>query len=161
MKKQLAKGFTKLGLLVIVTMLGAVATANAQTLEYKLTVNIPFDFTVANKKLPAGEYFIHRAQQSAGDLVLEIANAKGSSTLSRLTFPVTTAKPQKQGSVVFHRYGNEYFLSQVWPAGGQTGRALPKSRSEREAARQGQDLVGMATLKAGKAETVTIVANLQ
>jgi hypothetical protein len=36
---------------------------------------------------------------------------------------------------VFHRYGNAYFLSQVWNAENQRGYRLPKSKTEREMAR--------------------------
>jgi hypothetical protein len=45
----------------------------------------------------------------------------------------------KEGVLVFHQYGDEYFLTEIWPAGGQTGRALPKSRAERELQRQSND----------------------
>jgi len=37
------------------------------------------------------------------------------------------------GKLVFHRYGDQYFLYQVWPAGTSTGRQFLKSRSERDA----------------------------
>jgi hypothetical protein len=36
--------------------------------------------------------------------------------------------------LVFHRYGNRYFLSKVWIAGYLQGRELPKSNKEKEQA---------------------------
>ncbi len=131
MKKVIVKGLVKFGLFAVIAMIAASVPTQAQSLQYKLTANIPFDFTVIDKKLPAGKYAISRAQQSNGDLVIQIVSADGEKNVSRLTIPVITRDPVKQGMLVFHQYGNEYFLSEIWPAGGHTGRALPKSRTER------------------------------
>ena len=140
MKNVVVKGLVKFGLLVVVAMIAASVPTKAQSLQYKLTANIPFDFTVLDKKLPAGKYSIGRAQNSNGDLVIQIVSADGNENVSRLTFPVITDDPAKQGVLVFHQYGDEYFLYEIWPAGGHTGRALPKSRSERELERKNNDV---------------------
>jgi len=139
MKKDVLKGLTKIGLLAVVMIVAASASVKAQSLQYKLTANVPFDFTVSDKKLPAGKYSISRAQTSNGDLVLQIVSADGQKNISRLTIPVITHKPMNQGTLVFNRYGNDYYLSEVWPAGGSTGRELLKSRTERELARRAQE----------------------
>jgi hypothetical protein len=139
MKKDVLKGLTKIGLLAVVMIVAASASVKAQSLQYKLTANVPFDFTVSDKKLPAGKYSISRAQTSNGDLVLQIVSADGQKNISRLTIPVITHKPMNQGTLVFNRYGNDYYLSEVWPAGGSTGRELLKSRTERDLARKAQE----------------------
>lgn len=148
MRKQLVSGFTKIGLLVVLTLVTAGTSANAQTLQQTLTAKIPFDFLVANEKLPAGEYSFRRSRQSDGDQVIQITSPNGETIVSRLTIPVTSLTPNETGLVVFHRYGEEYFLSEIWPANGSTGRALPKTRNEREVARKAHD-------------NVTIVANVR
>jgi len=158
MKKQVAM----IGLLVVMTMIAAGTSASAQSLHYKMTANIPFEFSVANKKLPAGEYSVTRAQQTAGDLVLQISSKDGRESISRLTIAVNTLEPKDDARLIFHRYGDEYFLYEIWPAGGSTGRELPKSRAERDAEQKFRDsVVGMANVKAPQAEIVTIVANLR
>ena len=160
MKKELVKGLAKIGLLVIVTMIAVGTPAKAQSLENKLTADIPFDFTVADKKFEAGKYSVVRAQQTAGDAILRISSADGQASVTRITVPVIRLTYQNKATLIFHRYGDEYFLFQVWPAGANTGRTLPKSRGERAAERQAHDnMVGMAT-KGPEAESVTIVANL-
>jgi hypothetical protein len=136
MKNLFAKGLVKFGLLAVITVISAGAPAKAQSLQYKLTANIPFEFTVMDKKLPAGKYSISRAQQSNGDLVIQIVSEDRRENVSRLTIPVVTRDPAKEGMLVFHQYGDEYFLFEIWPAGGNTGRALPRSRAERELQRQ-------------------------
>ena len=139
MKNVVASGLVKFGLLAEILVVAASATAKAQSLNYTLTVNIPFDFTVSDKKLPAGKYSIRRAQQGNGDLVILISSVDGDKSVSRLTFPVVTRDPANDGMLVFHQYEGEYFLYEIWPAGGHTGRALPKSRAERELEKKGED----------------------
>ncbi|HSE17403.1 MAG TPA: hypothetical protein VLB46_10135 [Pyrinomonadaceae bacterium] len=158
MNKVVARGFAKLGLLAVVTIIAVSAPAKAQSLEYRLTANIPFDFSIADKKLPAGKYVVSRAQQSAGDLLVQIKSADGHETVSRLTIPVVTLNAMSKGSLVFHKYGDEYFLSEIWPAGGLTGRELPKSRTERDLARKAQNNQ-IAAMKGPEVETVTIRAS--
>jgi hypothetical protein len=160
MKKEVVKGLAKLGLLVVMTMIAVGTPAKAQSLQYRLTANIPFDFTVADKKFQAGKYSVVRAQETAGDAIVRISSADGHDSTTRITVPVIRFAYQDKATLIFHRYGDEYFLSQVWPAGSNTGRSLPKSRGERDAERQAHDnMIGMAT-KAPETETVTIVANL-
>jgi hypothetical protein len=159
MKKEVAKGVVRLGLLLALAILAVGTQAKAQSLQYRLTANIPFDFTVADKKLPSGKYSIGRAQTSIGDLVLQINSVDGAGVLTRLTLPVATNNPKEKSTLVFHRYGDQYFLFQVWPAGGSVGRALPKSRSERDVERKAQDTFGAAAVKTNDMEIVTIVAD--
>jgi len=158
MKNVVAKGFAKLGLLAVITIIAVSASAKAQSLDYRLTANIPFDFSVSGKKLPAGKYWVSRAQLGNGDAVVQIRSTDGHQNITRLTIPVITANPMNDGSLVFHRYGEEYFLSEIWPAGGVTGRELPKSRAERELARKAQ-VNQIAAMKGPEVETVTIRAS--
>jgi hypothetical protein len=91
-------------------------------------------------------------------MVVQIRSTDGQANIARLTIPVVTNTPMSKGSLVFHRYGEEYFLSEIWPAGGLTGRELPKSRAERDLMRKAQDS-GVAAMNAPQAETVTIRAS--
>ena len=145
----------KMGLLAVITIIAAGASAQAQSLQYRLTANIPFDFSIAGKKLPAGKYWINRAQQGNGDTAVQISSPDGHANITRLTIPVSTFNPVKEGTLVFHRYGEDYFLSEIWPAGGLTGRALPKSSAERELERKAQDN-GIAAMRAPEVRTITI-----
>ena len=148
----------KMGLLAVMMIIAASVSANAQTLQYRLTANIPFDFSAAGEKLPAGKYWIKRAQTSDGDMVVQISSVDGQSNITRLTIPVSAKQPVKNGMLVFNRYGNEYFLSEIWPAGGVTGRGLHKSRAERDLARKAKDS-GIAAVNAPDVKTVTVQAN--
>ena len=159
MKKTVVKGFITAALLVVAIMTVG-ASAQAQTLQYKLTVDIPFDFSVSGQKLPAGKYWIGRAHESIGDTVVQFQTTDMHSVANRFSVPIITFKAKKGGELVFHRYGDQYFLSEVWPSGGGTGRAFLKTHAERDLERSARDN-GIAAVKSPKAEIVTVVASAQ
>lgn len=160
MKKQLVNMLTKFGFLIVITLVTAVGSAQSQSLAYKLRADIPFDFVVANQKLPAGKYSIGRAIQNSGDSVLLISSVDGRVHAFRWSTAVESRFLKTKGTLVFTRYGDQYFLSQVWPARASTGRQLYKSRSEREIQRKLASTPGTMTKKMQAVETVNIVADL-
>ena len=48
---------------------------------------------------------------------------------------VRASDAQEETKLVFHNYGGQYFLSQIWTAGGNTGRELLMPRLERQLAK--------------------------
>ena len=123
MNRTVVKGFVTAAVLAMAIIVAGVS-AQAQTLQYRLTADIPFEFSVSNQKLPAGKYWISRANESAGDAVLQIRSTDGHSTATRFSIPIFTFNPKNRGELIFHKYGDQYFLSEVWPAGGGTGRVI-------------------------------------
>ncbi len=134
MKKQAFRTITMLSLLLVL----AAVSVNAQQLsENSIAVNIPFAFAVDDTKLPAGNYTLQRiALTSSYDrLVIQSADGLGDTHIV-MTSPNRTSEVQKQSRLVFNRYGDQYFLSQVWMAGSDTGRDLFQSRNERNLAKE-------------------------
>jgi len=158
MRKQLLKTLATISFLIAVAIV-PVRTAHGQTLVYRVRANIPFDFTVADKTLPAGEYFISRTRQYSNDDVLTFTAADGRSLAMRLTFGVQSLTPKKQGLLVFHRYGNQHFLYQVWPAGSSMGRILIRSRAERELEREAKNIAQQHGEKAPATAVVSVVGS--
>jgi hypothetical protein len=110
----------------------AFASVSAQSNNH-IRVNIPFDFTAGKAQLIAGEYIVHSS--SEGILVLRRINDRID------TFILAPNTIQRQESnlspkVVFHRYGNEYFLAEAWTSRDTIGRSLNKTGAERQLARQ-------------------------
>ena len=118
-----------------VMLLGAIVLlasgAQAQSLGNRLRANIPFDFNISETKLPAGKYVVGRVMNQSDDKVLSINSLDGHAKAIRLSNAVVKLQPSKKALLVFHRYGDQYFLFQVWQAGATTGREFPKSKSER------------------------------
>lgn len=123
------KTFLALAALLTLTI-AAGLPAQAQTLFVR--VNVPFEFVVDGKPLPAGDYNI-RTDNITG--LLRIARADGSGDVVAVTsFNAGRDKSESVGSrVVFARYDNRYFLRTIYDAGRSTNRQLGESGTEREA----------------------------
>ncbi len=98
-------------------------------------IDIPFSFTIKDERLPAGEYIVKRATQHSAD-VLMVRGADGGSGQMFMTQPAKSSVRMDQGKLVFHRYGDQYFLHQVWTPGDETVHELHKSRQERAVERE-------------------------
>lgn len=129
MKKQMFKGLTMLLAVVALTLVSAVATVNAQESRTQVA-NIPFEFTVGSTTLPAGDYNV--THLNSGETIA----LRGAESVVRLTSLITRAEPAKQSKLVFHRYGNQYFLSEVWTSGYTNGRKVVKSKAEEQLQRE-------------------------
>jgi hypothetical protein len=109
--------------------------AHAQVVG-ELRANIPFQFHVGNTKLPAGEYTVRMVEDS--DLTLmEISSADGSaSTLFQVQEVEASTTPTKS-ELIFNKYGDQYFLAQLFDEGEASGSQLPESRYEKRVIQQG------------------------
>jgi hypothetical protein len=127
MKKRI---FATLSSFALLTAAAAFAQ-NGTTMQ----VDIPFEFRVAANILPAGPYTV-RVQPASGLVSLQSMEREAAAMI--LTHGVGGGyKIPEKGSLVFHRYGDTYFLSRVWSGGYATGRELPTSKAERELAANG------------------------
>ena len=115
-------------------MLTAISVA-AQSARSKIT-NIPFDFIVGEKTLPAGEYTFEPNRRDSDNVWL-IQSRKGNASVLVATISVRANQSPDETQLVFRKYGDQYFLSQIWTPGGNTGRELLITRSERELAKNG------------------------
>jgi hypothetical protein len=87
-----------------------IATANyAQSDSLRLRFHVPFPFTAQNTSFPAGEYEITKPAR----MILELRNLKDQAASFEHALPANSNEADGRGKVVFHRYGNEYFLSLV------------------------------------------------
>src|SRR6267143_4942431 len=151
MKKNILKGFTMLMLLVAVALAAAVVSATAPSNPIK--ANIPFEFVIGDKTLPAGTY-IAKPATTGGALAIQSADGKNSAV--RMTGP-TEQKNKSRARMVFHRYGHNYFLAQVW-SGESSGRELAKSKQERAVERELASIPSKSDLAQSTYETVEVVA---
>jgi hypothetical protein len=92
--------------LLAIASLAMAGTSFAQT--EGVQANVPFDFTVANQLLPAGTYRIEK--QSDG--LIAIKNHDKPITVLTLVHP-DGASSRDGGKLIFHKYGDQYFLSEV------------------------------------------------
>ena len=130
MKKQLLRA-SAIFIFAITTTAVSASTQSAR----RIVVDIPFDFVVEKKTLPAGVYTIKNISRNS-DATLLIRSADGREAALVVTNPVEVSAAQKESKLVFRQYGDQYFLSQVWTSGGNVGRQLPKSSTEQSLERE-------------------------
>jgi biotin-(acetyl-CoA carboxylase) ligase len=158
MKRKVIKRLTMLSLVSMFSLCAAVASANAQ-LSTPIKAKIPFDFNVGDKKLPAGEYTFSRLSAVSDNKVMLVLGV-GVGVLQS-TYEAEVLTPKNKSTLVFHKYGDQYFLEQIWSGGEQAGSQVPESRSERTIERQlAQTQQSNMSGKVMKVETVDIVASL-
>src|ERR1700693_3583807 len=103
--------------------------AQAQ-LSADIEANISFPFYAGSTKLPPGKYFIHPLDNS--DLtVMEISSADGS-TAALFEVRASEANPAAgKGELIFNKYGNRYFLAQLFDEDNANGGQVIESRYEK------------------------------
>lgn len=126
MKREILKGFTMLTLIVALSFVTAVASANGQSRA--VVANIPFEFSVGDKALPAGEYTVRAATENSNALAVQ--NKQSAKSAIRLSISIQKFQESEKTRLVFHRYGPRYFLSEVWVEGEKIGRQLLKTKEE-------------------------------
>lgn len=102
-------------------------------------VRVPFGFTVKGKDLPAGTYTVSDERSM---LTFQGDTSGAIVAYSRVSEPDTRPR------LVFERYGDQYFLRQVWTGTG--GREVARSLAEQDLAQKARQG------KIAKAERVEI-----
>ena len=157
MKNELLRGTTMVMLVVVLAVATAAATTSAQSAN-RVVADVPFEFSVGYMKMPKGEYRI-QIVSSANDAVL-IQTADGQTSALRLSEATDRMKNKTQARLVFHRYGERYFLAEVW-SGTDTGRRLFKSLEESAIERELASIASTSDEKSATFEIVEVVAALR
>lgn len=120
---------------------------SAQT-RHMIVVDVPFDFNVLDRHLPAGTYTL--TSETPNSAIL-IRNEKDGAAMFALAFSAQTASVRNEPRLVFHQYGDQYFLRDIWYSGTDQGRELKVSKVEQLVARS-MPKSGEATLLASRSK---------
>ncbi len=120
--------------------LAAVVSVHAQS---GVRAAVPFEFYVGSSAMPAGAYMVDEYSSGA---VARISLMKGSAAKTITTMHLIGKKMDEPARLVFHRYGEEYFLAQIWTGEGSIGQALPSSQREKELAQSGSSTLAMISV---------------
>jgi hypothetical protein len=124
-----AKSTLKLRTYLLACTLGTVAMVSASQAfaqNDEMRVNVPFAFHNGSQRMPAGVY---KVKIESAHLIL----LQGSSKSGYVNTNPEVGRPSAKGKLIFQRYGDQYFLREVWAAGSETGEKCTKSKLEREA----------------------------
>ena len=121
------------------------APVSAQTIT--LQASVPFDFVVAGRTMPAGDYMV----STSGDIgLLQVRSlVKGGEHALAATNAADGPSDPSRAFLAFNRYGGDYFLAKIWDGSGAKGRSIPMSSAEREKAK---------SASIGKLEVVMVLA---
>jgi hypothetical protein len=119
-------------LLIVALALPLLMTAAASAQSVHMKVTVPFNFIAVGMTLPAGEYDIQST--GAEDKVLVIRNRNSSQAVLLFSNSTQALNASSNTKVVFHRYGNRYFLSELWVEGDKLGHHVAPSSRETEVA---------------------------
>jgi hypothetical protein len=110
--------------ILAVALVVSVPFVQAQSVK----ADVPFAFSMQGQSMPAGNYSII----AVSDRVLEVWNLDSRhGQLLAKQMSVQSSKDQGP-KLVFHKYGDQYFLSQIWDGQSDTGIQLPESKREKE-----------------------------
>ncbi len=126
MRRQLSSLFIALGFVIAM-----VVTTSAVPFSMRIKADVPFDFYVGKKLFPKGDYIIESVND-AGTMVIRSAK-KGKARNFTVIKSKMTDKPKSK--LVFHRYGDQYFLARIWDGSSDTVLKLDKSSLEKKAAK--------------------------
>jgi len=132
MKRQLK---TMAVILALAVVAGA-SVAQAQIIG-NLKSSIPFSFYVRNRLMPAGDYTI--AELNPGSGLMEIRSADGKSAAVFLTIGKQEKDTRTPSELIFHKYGDSLFLSEIVEQGEMDGAQVVKSKMEKRLEKAARD----------------------
>ena len=119
-------------LISLLSLLLVAGSAIAQTVHVR--ANIPFNFAVGSKTLPAGTYDIGTID-NVNTKILRLQARDGDSSMIVNSNAAEDLNPADESKLIFNQYGNRYFLSEIWVNGATRGHRLPRTSREKEMAR--------------------------
>jgi len=122
MKKKIYTSFGIFGLMLMLSTRPAMAQHPGT-----IRATIPFEFTVGEKTLPAGEYTI-KLSATSGTAAISINGANGRSNFIALARAVKPSGKNEEQGLVFVIKGDKNFLFQVFAPGAEIGQELLSSR---------------------------------
>jgi hypothetical protein len=96
----------------------------------RIVAQVPFQFTIANKIVPAGQYAVRPAGMNG--TVLTVGNVRAKVNVLSPSSLVESKKPADSYTLVFKRYGSQNFLWQITSEGSRMVYRLPESKAEAE-----------------------------
>jgi hypothetical protein len=117
--------------IVVVTLMVLSGMAAAQlNSTSRIVTQVPFEFVVANKIVPAGQCVVQTATMDGRTLA--IRNVRAEVNLLSTSSQTETRRPASHYALVFNQYGDRYFLSGIKLQGSKIGYRLPESKAEAE-----------------------------
>ena len=108
-----------------------VAVAAVQAQDRTVAANVPFSFYMGGSAMPQGSYKVDELSNA-------IVSLRSKDSIKSVTTHEIAGKQQVEPArLVFHRYGDSYFLAEIWGGHASIGQAVAASPREKELAQNG------------------------
>lgn len=149
MKKQIMRAVVGFALMTVLA-----ASVYAQSVR-RLTVHVPFDFVVAGKQMPAGDYSVRRvSKDSEVTLIIQSRDGRKVATV----FTNSSRREAERAELSFRQHGENYFLASISIPGTSGVREIPRSKSEEKRVRE---LIEQAKADGDSGKTVSVIGSVQ
>ena len=105
------------------------AAGNLSAQNHQMKANIPFAFTMGSKTLPAGSYTISSLSSNA------VTVRNNQNRMAAITTVYDSGKQSPNSVLVFHRYGDQYFLEAILSPNAMNV-SVPRCKREQSAQRE-------------------------
>jgi hypothetical protein len=111
-----------------VLAIAMVLTVPAMYAQSRLIANVPFDFSLGQKTMSAGLYEVKPINN-------EVESFRNMQTgISQIVMKSQNVLSDRQqgARLVFNKYGEHYFLAEIWDGSGNPGIQFARSKHEKE-----------------------------
>jgi hypothetical protein len=119
------------GALMILALAMIVSVAPLAQAQARTRASVPFEFSLDQKSMPAGIYEIS-ALNNRVLLVRNLETKDARLVIESMNVEASTAAGIPHAKMVFHKYGDQYFLAELWNGQSSIGIAFPESKQEKE-----------------------------
>jgi hypothetical protein len=117
-------------ILIAIAVFATALSTNASGQTGKMRANVNFDFQIGDRIYPAGEYWIESIGQSNN--VLRIRSVSDVNKQKFIVANHSYSGKSQTRKLVFQKYGENYFLIQIFLDTEQWGYSIRPSRRQRE-----------------------------
>ena len=112
--------------IAVLALLSCCPPSRAQAEGQSIRVNVPFEFEVGSTHMRAGLYNLNM-------LTGHLLNVRSTSTsVLSLAFWAQGKRPTQTPKIVFRKYGDRYFLRELWPTVGTNHFECTESQAEKQ-----------------------------
>ncbi len=118
----------RIAVIALIILAGFCTAGSLQAQSHEVRANVPFDFNVGSKHLPAGNYTFVTEYL---DNLVEIQNRDQKIAVLSMTEDASTPAGNVS-QLVFHRYGDQYFLREIQCPSVALNVEIPRSKQEKQ-----------------------------
>ena len=136
--------------LLLMAVFGSAAMQSKAQSTLGIRAKVPFDFIVGEKTFSAGTITTSGVNASMAGSV-SIRNLNSDQQVNRVGHRLTATDASNEGKLVFHKYGDRYYLAEIWVPGYKAWK-VEKSKSERALEREAR------IARNAKLEVISVIA---